>query len=105
MRDKYELVGPICDWPGAFYSGRSIHRRKVAMQGRLRPDGRVPSAGVGHGRDAVHAARLAGGTVADRSASMPTIFLADLDRAGSGVRIRRVHADIMPVGEFGGCCA
>ena len=89
MRDKYKLVGPIYDWLSAFYSGKSIHRCKIAMLDRLRPGDRVLFAGVGHGRDAVHAARLgADVTVVDLSATMLKKFQANLDREGVAVRQR-----------------
>jgi demethylmenaquinone methyltransferase/2-methoxy-6-polyprenyl-1,4-benzoquinol methylase len=102
MRDKYKLVGPIYDWLSAFYSGKSIHRCKVAMLDKLRPGDRVLFAGVGHGRDAVHAARLgADVTVVDLSATMLKKFQANLEREGIvDVRIRQVHSDIMLVEEF-----
>ena len=52
MRDKYKLVGPIYDWLSAFYSGKSIHRCKVAMLDKLRPGdiistGTPPGVGLG----------------------------------------------------------
>ena len=101
MKDKYKLVGPIYDWLSAFYSGKSIHRCKVAMLDRLRPGDRVLFAGVGHGRDAVHAARLgAEVTVVDLSATMLRKFQANLEKEGIALRIRQVHADIMTVEEF-----
>jgi demethylmenaquinone methyltransferase/2-methoxy-6-polyprenyl-1,4-benzoquinol methylase len=67
----------------------------------LRPGDRVLFAGVGHGRDAVHAARLgADVTVVDLSATMLKKFQANLDREGSTLRIRQAHSDIMQVEEF-----
>ena len=101
MRDKYKLVGPIYDWLSAFYSGKSIHRCKVAMLDKLRPGDKVLFAGVGHGLDAVHAARLgAEVTVVDLSATMLKKFQGNLEREGVQVRIRQVHSDIMLVEEF-----
>jgi demethylphylloquinol methyltransferase len=100
VSDKYRLVGPIYDWLSAFYSGKSIHKCKVAMLDRLRPGDRVLFAGVGHGRDAVHAARRgAEVTVVDLSETMLRKFQANLAKEGVEVPIRQVHGDIMKVDE------
>lgn len=101
MRDKYKLVGPIYDWLSAFYSGKSIHECKIAMLDRLQPGDRVLFAGVGHGRDAVHAARRgAEVTVVDLSETMLKKFQANLAKEGVEVAIRQVHGDIMLVEEY-----
>jgi demethylmenaquinone methyltransferase/2-methoxy-6-polyprenyl-1,4-benzoquinol methylase len=101
MRDKYKLVGPIYDWLSAFYSGKSIHKCKIAMLDRLLPGDRVLFAGVGHGRDAVYAAqRGADVTVVDLSETMLKKFQANLAKEGVAVTIRQVHSDIMQVEEF-----
>ena len=101
MRDKYKLVGPIYDWLSAVYSGKSIHHCKVAMLDRLKPGDKVLFAGVGHGMDAVHAARLgAEVTVVDLSETMLKKFQANLDKEGITVKIRQLHSDIMKVEEY-----
>lgn len=101
MRDKYRFVGPIYDWLSAFYSGKSIHKCKIAMLDRLQPGDRVLFAGVGHGRDAVYAARRgAEVTVVDLSETMLKKFQANLAKEGAEVTIRQVHSDIMRVEEF-----
>lgn len=101
MKDKYKLVGPIYDWLSALYSGKSIHHCKVAMLDRLKPGDKVLFAGVGHGKDAVYAARLgAEVTVVDLSETMLRKFQANLDREGITVKIRQVHSDIMKVAEY-----
>ncbi|OWW22584.1 class I SAM-dependent methyltransferase [Noviherbaspirillum denitrificans] len=101
MKDKYKLVGPVYDWLSAVYSGKSIHHCKVAMLDRLKPGDRVLFAGVGHGMDAVHAARLgADVTVVDLSETMLKNFQRNLDKEGVQVRIRQLHSDIMQVREF-----
>lgn len=101
MKDKYKLVGPIYDWLSAFYSGKSIHHCKVAMLDRLKPGDKVLFAGVGHGKDAVYAARLgAEVTVVDLSETMLKKFQANLDREGITIKIRQVHSDIMKVAEY-----
>ncbi len=101
MRDKYRFVGPIYDWLSAFYSGKSIHKCKIAMLDRLQPGDRVLFAGVGHGRDAVYAAqRGAEVTVVDLSETMLKRFQANLAKEGIDAPIRQVHSDIMQVEEF-----
>lgn len=101
MKDKYKLVGPIYDWLSALYSGKSIHHCKVAMLDRLKPGDKVLFAGVGHGKDAVYAARLgAEVTVVDLSETMLKKFQANLDREGITIKIRQVHSDIMKVAEY-----
>lgn len=100
MRDKYKLVGPIYDWLSAVYSGKSIHHCKVAMLDRLKPGDKVLFAGVGHGMDAVHAAKLgAEVTVVDLSETMLKKFQANLDKEGITIKIRQLHSDIMKVEE------
>jgi demethylmenaquinone methyltransferase/2-methoxy-6-polyprenyl-1,4-benzoquinol methylase len=101
VSDKYRLVGPIYDWLSAFYSGKSIHHCKVAMLDRLQPGDKVLFAGVGHGRDAVYAARRgAEVTVVDLSETMLRKFQANLAREGVDATIRQVHSDIMKVEEY-----
>ena len=101
MRDKYKLVGPIYDWLSAVYSGKSIHRCKVAMLDRLKPGDKVLFAGVGHGMDAVHAAKMgADVTVVDLSETMLKKFQANLEKEGISVKIRQLHSDIMKVTEY-----
>jgi demethylmenaquinone methyltransferase/2-methoxy-6-polyprenyl-1,4-benzoquinol methylase len=101
MKDKYKLVGPIYDWLSALYSGNSIHHCKIAMLDRLKPGDKVLFAGVGHGKDAVWAARLgAAVTVVDLSETMLGKFQANLDKEGVTARIRQVHSDILKVDEY-----
>ncbi|RZI44523.1 class I SAM-dependent methyltransferase [Herbaspirillum sp. HC18] len=101
MKDKYKLVGPIYDWLSAFYSGKSIHKCKIAMLDRLKPGDKVLFAGAGHGMDAVHAARLgAEVTVVDLSETMLRNFQRKLEKEGIDVPIRRLHSDIMKVREY-----
>ena len=101
MKDKYKLVGPIYDWLSAFYSGKSIHKCKIAMLDRLKPGDKVLFAGVGHGMDAVYAAKLgADVTVVDLSETMLKNFQRNLDKEGIKVKIRQLHSDIMKVREF-----
>jgi len=101
MKDKYKLVGPIYDWLSAIYSGKSIHRCKIAHLDRLKPGDKVLFAGVGHGMDAVYAAKLgAEVTVVDLSETMLKKFQANLEKEGITLKIRQLHSDIMKVKEF-----
>ena len=101
MKDKYKLVGPIYDWLSAVYSGKSIHHCKVAMLDKLKPGDKVLFAGVGHGMDAVPAAKLGAEVpVVDLSEPMLKNFQRNLDKEGVQVRIRQLHSDIMKVREF-----
>lgn len=101
MKDKYKLVGPLYDWLSALYSGKSIHRCKVAMLDKLKPGDKVLFAGVGHGKDAVHAARLgAEVTVVDLSETMLRNFQRNLEKEDIDMRIRQLHSDIMLVREW-----
>lgn len=101
MKDKYKLVGPVYDWLSAVYSGKSIHHCKVAMLDHLKPGDKVLFAGVGHGKDAVHAAKLgAQVTVVDLSETMLKNFQRNMDKEGITVKIRQVHSDIMKVEEY-----
>ena len=101
--DKYRIVGPAYDFLSYLYSGRSIHRCKVAMinKDNIRKGDRILFAGVGHGRDAVHAAELgAQVTVVDLSETMLKQFRQNLKRTNAKLKIRQVHSDIMAFGEF-----
>ncbi|MGE5622482.1 MAG: class I SAM-dependent methyltransferase [Bacillota bacterium] len=101
MKDKYKIVGPIYDLLSAVYSGNSIHHCKVAMLEHLKPGDKVLFAGVGHGRDAVHAAKLgANVTVVDLSETMLRNFQRNLEKEGVNVKIRQVHSDILKVEEY-----
>src|SRR5690606_3308681 len=98
-KDKYKVIGPVYDLLSTLYSGRSIHNCKVAMLNpqHLQPGDRILFAGVGHGKDAIHAAELgAQVTVVDLSETMLRKFQEQLDRENKQFRypIRKLHLDI-----------
>lgn len=103
-KDKYKVIGPVYDLLSTLYSGKSIHHCKIAMltPENLQPGDRVLFAGVGHGRDAIHAAELgAQVTVVDLSETMLRKFQEQLDQENKQFRypIRKLHLDIFKVDE------
>ena len=103
VHDKYRIVGPAYDLLSNLYSGRSIHRCKVAMinTDNVRKGDRILFAGVGHGRDAVHAAEMgANVTVVDLSETMLSKFRQNLQQTNGKLKIRQIHSDIMEFKEF-----
>lgn len=100
MFDRYAVVGHFYDFTSNLYSGKSIQRCKVAHLDRLRPGDKVLFAGVGHGRDALDAAkRGADVTVVDLSKTMLMKFSRVLAADGNAVVVRQVHSDIMAFDE------
>lgn len=100
MHDKYRLIGPVYELMSCLYSGRNIHRCKNAMLRRrhIRPGDRILVAGVGHGHDAIAAARLgARVTVVDLSATMLAQFRRTLTRTAPELSIHTHHGDILEV--------
>ncbi len=103
IRDKYRIVGPVYDVLSNLYSGRSIHRCKIAMinTDNIRKGDRILFAGVGHGLDAMHAAEMgASVTVVDLSETMLKKFRQNLKQRNVKIKIRQVHSDIMEFQEF-----
>lgn len=103
MKDKYRIIGPVYDFLSNLYSGNSIHHCKIAMLNRdnVKQGDKILFAGVGHGKDAIHAASLgAEVTVVDLSETMLKRFQANLDKRGGEVKIRQVHADILTFDEL-----
>ncbi len=101
--DKYRIVGPAYDFLSNLYSGRSIHRCKIAMitPDNIRKGDRILFAGVGHGRDAMRAAELgAHVTVVDLSETMLKQFRQNLKQTNAKLKIRQVHSDIMAFKEL-----
>ncbi|TVP58760.1 MAG: class I SAM-dependent methyltransferase [Halomonadaceae bacterium] len=100
MHDKYRLIGPVYELLSFIYSGRNIHHCKNAMLKRrhIRPGDQVLVAGVGHGYDAIAAARLgARVTVVDISATMLAQFRRTLAKEAPGLIIKTLHQDILQV--------
>ncbi|NWN92574.1 class I SAM-dependent methyltransferase [Marinobacter adhaerens] len=104
MRDRYRYIGPVYDFLSNLYSGKNIHRCKVAMLDleTVKPGDRILFAGVGHGRDALRAAELgADVTVVDLSETMLRKFREAHEAEAPHLNIRHVHSDIMKVAELG----
>ena len=100
MFDRYAVVGHFYDFTSNLYSGKSIQRCKVAHLDLLRPGDKVLFAGVGHGRDALYAARRgADVTVVDLSKTMLMKFSRVMAADGNAVVVRQVHNDIMAFDE------
>lgn len=103
-KDKYRFIGPMYDFLSAIYSGKSIHECKVGMLNaeNIKPGDKVLVAGVGHGKDAIHAAELgAEVTVVDLSETMLNKFQEGLDKSGkTNLNIRKVHSDIFKFDEI-----
>ena len=102
MKDKYRYLGPVYDLLGTLYSGKSIQHCKNAMLDEqvIGPGSRVLFAGVGHGRDAIHAARLgADVTVVDLSETMLRKFEEVRQAEAPDLDIRKIHSDILKVEE------
>jgi|GEM_PF-100190 len=100
MQDKYKYIGPVYDYLSNLYSGRNIQSCKNAMlnMDHVRPGDRILVAGVGHGRDAIHAAKLgADVTVVDLSETMLRKFAETLAKEAPDLDIKMVHDDIMKV--------
>ncbi|MFC3149663.1 class I SAM-dependent methyltransferase [Litoribrevibacter euphylliae] len=101
MRDNYKWIGPVYDFLGKVYSGQQIENCKIANLDRLQSGQKVLFAGVGHGRDAIHAAKLgADVTVVDLSKTMLDNFQKLLDKENIQVTVRKVHSDIFKVDEL-----
>lgn len=101
MKDNYKFVGHFYDFLSNIYSGKSIQHCKVAMLDHLKPGDKVLFAGVGHGIDAVYAAkRGAEVTVVDLSETMLRKFQRNLEKNGVKIHIRQVHSDILQFQEF-----
>lgn len=104
MRDRYKYIGPIYDLLGRLYSGKTIdHCKNAMLDGQsIKPGTRILFAGVGHGRDAIHAAKLgADVTVVDLSETMLRKFQETQEKEAPGISVRRIHSDIMKVDETG----
>jgi len=103
MQDKYKYIGPIYDFLSNLYSGKNIQHCKNAMldHEHLKPGDRVLIAGVGHGRDALQAARVgADVTVVDLSETMLRKFQELLESEAPELTVRTLHCDIMELEEY-----
>lgn len=98
MKDRYKWMGHVYDLLSSLYSGRRIVHCKEAMLDRIKPDDAVLFAGVGHGREAIKAARLgARVTVVDLSETMLEKFRRGIADATFKHPVRQLHEDILKV--------
>ncbi len=103
-KDKYWLMGPVYDALSWVFAGNAIYKCKCSMLKApwLNPGDRVLFAGVGHGKEAIYAARMgARVTVVDLSAAMLEKFRQALEKTGENLDVRIVHSDIFKVEEWG----
>lgn len=100
MADKYKVIGPLYDFLSTIYSGRQIHKCKIAMNNDLQEDQKILFAGVGHGRDAIDAAEKGlQVTVVDLSATMLKNLEKNIKGRAFKHPIRLVHSDILAFDE------
>ena len=101
MKDRYRLMGYVYDRVGTIYSAGLIPKCKVAMIDRIKPGDKVLFAGVGHGKDAIQAARAgAQVTVVDLSATMLQQFEKNIQHLSFAHPIRKLHRNILDVDEY-----
>ncbi len=98
LEDGYRFMGFLYETIGALYSFGRIPRCKIAMLSHLTPGDRVLVAGVGHGTEAVAAARLgADVTAVDLSATMLRQMQKKIDKSGLDTPIHLVNDNILNV--------
>lgn len=101
--DNYRIMGHVYEVLVKLYSDKAVKNCRMAMLDDITPGDRVLFAGVGHGDDAIHAAKLgADVTVVDLSPTMLEKFRTNYTKAGVDSAIREVHGDIMAFNEFDG---
>jgi demethylmenaquinone methyltransferase/2-methoxy-6-polyprenyl-1,4-benzoquinol methylase len=101
MKDRYRIMGYVYDLVGTLYSAGLIPKCKVAMIDRIKPGEKVLFAGVGHGTDAIQAARAgARVTVVDLSATMLQQFEKKVRNLAFAHPIRKLHQNILEVDEY-----
>jgi demethylmenaquinone methyltransferase/2-methoxy-6-polyprenyl-1,4-benzoquinol methylase len=101
MRDKYWLAGHFYEW----MTGAAVTQCRVAMLDYLQPGEKCLFVGVGHGRDAIYAAkRGADVTVVDISPTMLQKFQHNLDKvhqeSDAPLAVTQVKSDILEVADY-----
>lgn len=93
MTDKYRFIGPIYDFLGNAYSAGAISRSKLAMldANNIQPGDKCLFVGAGHGKDAIHAAKL--GAVVTVVEISPTM-LSQFEDAVSTAKTKHPDLDI-----------
>ncbi|HPW67849.1 MAG: class I SAM-dependent methyltransferase [Desulfomonilia bacterium] len=96
MKDGYKLMGFQYELTGSLYSLGQIPKCKVAMLDHLKPGHRLLIAGVGHGTEAVEAARRGVDvTAVDISKTMLKYMQKKIDRVRLDKPIRMINNDIL----------
>lgn len=102
MQDKYKYMAPLYDFLATIYSNGSIDSCKKAMVDKIRKGDQVLFAGVGHGVDAIAAARAGGAvTVVDMSEKMLSQFNANLKKNNLDTTVIQINDNILNVKETG----
>lgn len=98
LRDGYWLMGFQYEFTGSLYSLGQIPKCKVAMIDHLKPGDKVLIAGVGHGTEAIEAAkRGVDVTAVDISKTMLKYMQKKIDRVKLNKPIRMINNDILLV--------
>lgn len=96
LRDGYWLMGFQYEFTGSVYSLGQIPKCKVAMLDHLKEGDKILIAGVGHGTEAIEAARRGVDvTAVDISKTMLRYMQKKIDRIRPGKPIRMVNNDIL----------
>lgn len=96
LKDGYWLMGFQYEFTGSLYSLGQIPRCKVAMLDRLKEGDKILIAGVGHGTEAIEAARRGVDvTAVDISKTMLRYMQKKIDRIHPGKPIRMINNDIL----------
>ncbi len=98
MKDGYWLMGFQYEFTGSLYSLGQIPKCKVAMLDSLKPDDKLLIAGVGHGVEAVEAARRGVNvTAVDISKTMLKYMQKKIDKSNLNKPIEMINNDILEV--------
>jgi cyclopropane fatty-acyl-phospholipid synthase-like methyltransferase len=98
MKDGYKLMGFQYEFTGILYSLGQIPKCKVAMLDHLNPDNKLLIAGVGHGVEAIAAARKGVSvTAVDISKTMLKYMQKKIDKAKLNKPIEIINNDILQV--------
>jgi demethylphylloquinol methyltransferase len=96
LRDGYWLMGFQYEFSGSLYSLGQIPKCKVAMLDHLKAGDKILIAGVGHGIEAIEAARRGVEvTAVDISKTMLKHMQRKIDRTKPGKPIRMINNDIL----------
>lgn len=96
MKDGYWLMGFQYEFTGSLYSLGQIPKCKVAMLDKLKQEDKLLIAGVGHGTEAIAAAKKGVNvTAVDISKTMLKYMQKKIDRANLNKPIQMVNNDIL----------